>query len=383
MAQRRSLAWTELRVGLLVLLSFGLLAAAIFLVGGQAGLFTRTYKITIFFASANGLRPGAEVWLEGVTIGNVKEVRISQQAQTDVNKSVEVDVSIDKRFQQNIRDNIHPGCTADELKTPPAPCTIAAISTIGVLGDKNIELTRGTRGEPVPDGGYLQGTETGDIKRIIESSNDLVTNLKDLSDTILEMSNKIRKGEGTLGKLMNDTSIYDNLDKATREANALVYDAHHGKGTVGRLLSDDELYQQMKTTVSQFNMTIDQLNNTIAQIRTGTGTVAKMLNDPALYDQAKDLIGRFQSIADRIDRGEGTIGKLAKDDQLYNDFREVSARASSLISAIENGEGTAGRLIKDPQLYNSFNQASSEIQKLLYDIRQNPKKFLTITFRLF
>src|SRR5256885_13241200 len=107
MAQRRSLAWTELRVGLLVLASFGLLIGAIFLVGGQAGLFTPTYRINVYFPSANGLRPGAEVWLEGVTIGNVKEVRISQLASTDVNKSVEVEIGIDKRYQANIRDNIH------------------------------------------------------------------------------------------------------------------------------------------------------------------------------------------------------------------------------------------------------------------------------------
>ena len=97
MAQRRSLAWTELRVGLLVILSFGLLAAAIFFVGGRTSVFCLncTYKVTAYFASANGLRTGAEVWLEGVTIGNVKEVRLSQQPQADPNRSVEVEMSLD------------------------------------------------------------------------------------------------------------------------------------------------------------------------------------------------------------------------------------------------------------------------------------------------
>jgi phospholipid/cholesterol/gamma-HCH transport system substrate-binding protein len=56
---------------------------------------------------------------------------------------------------------------------------------------------------------------------------------------------------------------------------------------------------------------------------------------------------------------------------------------SELVVSIQNGEGSAGKFIKDPTLYNTMNESASEIQKLLYDFRQNPKKFLTINFRLF
>ena len=103
MAQRRSLAWTELRVGLLVIASFALLALAIFYVSGQSGIFTKKYTVTAFFASANGLRSGADVWLEGVTIGNVDQVRISKQA--DPLRSVEVDLKVDENYRTPLRCN--------------------------------------------------------------------------------------------------------------------------------------------------------------------------------------------------------------------------------------------------------------------------------------
>src|SRR5213593_4858510 len=80
MVQRRSLAWTELRVGIIVIVSFLLLAVAIFFIGGQTGFFGPKYTILAYFQNANNLRTGAEVHLEGVTIGNVNAVRISKMA---------------------------------------------------------------------------------------------------------------------------------------------------------------------------------------------------------------------------------------------------------------------------------------------------------------
>src|SRR5256885_17075375 len=100
MAQRRSLAWTELRVGILVLTSFDLLALAIFYVGGQRGFFVRTYTVKAYFESANNLRDGAEVSLEGVTIGKVDSVTISKEA--DPAKAVVAALKVDSEYKNII-----------------------------------------------------------------------------------------------------------------------------------------------------------------------------------------------------------------------------------------------------------------------------------------
>ena len=111
---------------------------------------------------------------------------------------------------------------------------------------------------------------------------------------------------------------------------------------------------------------------------------ARFVNDPTLTNRVDSLTAKLENITDRIDRGEGTLGKLlSKDDALYNDFRNGVTKFNALVDSVQNGEGTAGKFISDPTLFNSLNETTSEIQKLIYDFRQNPKKFLTINFKLF
>ena len=91
----------------------------------------------------------------------------------------------------------------------------------------------------------------------------------------------------------------------------------------------------------------------------------------------------IKDIASRIEKGEGTLGKLSTDDKLYQDLQSTLAQLSAFVKDIEEGKGTLGRLAKDEQLYLNLNEVTSEVVKLIYDFRQNPKKFLTIKFELF
>jgi phospholipid/cholesterol/gamma-HCH transport system substrate-binding protein len=358
MPQRKSLAWAELRVGLLVIASFVLLALAIFVIGGQSGFLEPKYTVTALFPTANGLRDGAEVWLEGVTVGNVSSVAINSSP--DPNKSVAVEMRLVRRYQDSIRSD-----------------SIVAINTQGLLGDKIVDISRGTTaGSVIPDGGTLQGSDAGDIREIITGTNDFIANLDILSDQIVRMAERVDRGEGTLGKFLIDSSIYDNANLTVREANLLVRDARTGDGTIGKLINDDDIHNK----IMQISERVDTL---IAKIESGDGTAGRLVNDPAVYNKTNEVLTKMANMVDRVERGEGTIGKLYRDEMLYADARQMVNRVSELVSAIENGEGTAGKLIKDPTLYNSMNQFTSEILKLLYDFRQDPKRFLTINFRLF
>src|SRR5262245_18016246 len=164
MAPRRSIAWTELRVGILVITSFALLALAIFYVSGQSGFFVKKYTITAFFQNANNLRGGAEVSLEGVTIGNVDDVRVSKES--DPMRAVEATLNFDEKYKNIIRSDPR-----------------VSISTIGRLGDSKVDITRGTEaGTVIPDGGMIQGSEEGDIRKIVQGTNDFIANLQVLSE---------------------------------------------------------------------------------------------------------------------------------------------------------------------------------------------------------
>src|SRR2546426_278003 len=233
MAQRRSLAWTELRVGLLVIVSFALLALAIFYVSGQSGIFTKKYTVTAYFGSANGLRSGGEVWLEGVTIGNVDQVRISKQA--DPAKSLEVDLKLDESYRNIIRTD-----------------SMVTINTIGLLGDKYVDITRGSEsGQIVPDNGTLQGSEAGDIRKIVTGTSDFVANLDALSNQVKKLADRVDRGEGTLGQLTKDETVYNAFRESVSRFSMLVASIQNGEGTAGKIIRDPTLYNSLNESSSE------------------------------------------------------------------------------------------------------------------------------------
>jgi phospholipid/cholesterol/gamma-HCH transport system substrate-binding protein len=365
MAQRQSLAWKELRVGILVITSFLLLAAAIFLIGGDTGIFTPKYNLFVFFADVSGLHAGQEVQLEGVTVGSVGAVRLINDG--DPVRAVEVQLKLEKKFQGLIHSD-----------------AMASIGQIGLLGDQVVQLTRGSADKPpVPENGTISGSASGDIKKIITGTNDIVANLNDMTNTIQALLDKINRGEGTLGMFLNDRSMFDRMNHTVDEVSGLIADARSGNGTVGRLMSDDELYRSVKSTIDRLDGSINKLDGVIDKVNNGPGTIGKFMNDPSLYNKADQAVTKLNTLVDNIDRGQGTIGKLYKDDTIYNDLHNTMTHVNSLVTSIDNGEGTLGKMAKDATLYNSLTQTSSELQKLMYDFRQNPKKYLTINFRLF
>jgi phospholipid/cholesterol/gamma-HCH transport system substrate-binding protein len=356
MAQRRSLAWTELKVGLLVIAAFGTLAFAIVRIGGQTSLFGEKATVTAYFPSAGGLKEGGEVWLDGILVGNVTEVRVNREP--TIPGRVAAVMSIDAAYMDHIRKDSEIG-----------------IGSIGLLGDKNIQIVTGT-GEPVGDNGILVGEEAEDIGRIIQGTNDIVANFNELSSKLTDLFDTIDQGEGTLGKLLKRSDIHDHLNETVMEMERLVSDIRTGPGTAGKLITDDELYRRMAGIMTS-------MENVVMKIDRGDGTAARILNDPALYDRMERLLGTFEDIAASIERGDGTLGKLVKDDSLYNGMVGTMTKVDSLVEAIGSGEGTTGKLINDPSLFNTMSQAASEVQKLLYDIKQDPKKYLSISIRLF
>ena len=133
MARRQSLSWVELRVGILVIASFLLVGVGISYVGGQAGFFTDTYAITGLFESANGMRGGADVWLEGVPVGSVSSVGVSSSE--DPMQSVEIGMDINSEYQDRIRTD-----------------SVLTIGTIGLLGDGYVDIVRGYTGDVLVEG---------------------------------------------------------------------------------------------------------------------------------------------------------------------------------------------------------------------------------------
>jgi len=254
-----------------------------------------------------------------------------------------------------------------------------------------INITPGSAvGQPVQDYAILPSSSSNTVNDFATSGTDLAQRLSKLSDEINGIVKEVKDGKGTVGRLFTDEALYNNLNATIRETEDVMRQVRSGQGSAGRFLNDPALYNNANDIVVQLRGIADDL-------RAGKGTAGRLLTDDELYiriNRTADKLDRSVNdinlmIAD-INAGRGTLGRLLKDEQIYNDaraaiarFNTTAERIDNMVSAAQRGEGTVGRLLNDDTLYTNVNQLSSEGVKLIYDFRQNPKKYLTIKFELF
>ncbi|MFM8395795.1 MAG: MlaD family protein, partial [Acidobacteriota bacterium] len=338
----------------------------------------KTTTVRTRMASVDGLREGAEVRLSGKKVGSVRQINFGSEipkeatAQTNIEIVMEIDGRLDGRPAiERIRTN-----------------SLAVLKGAGVLGDNVIDITPGTgAGAPIKDGDYINSVAQKSVGDIINAAQTAVTNLNMISDDIRTMTGNMRAGKGSMGKFINDESFYVDLDRTVREAESLLQAFRDGKGTVGKLLNDPTIYNEANETISKLRRISDQMND---QISSGKGTIGKLLKDEELYNRTNSLIKRLDNTSARleramakVERGEGNLGKLLNDEKLYADARDTIDKLNKIASGLERGEGTAGKLLKDERLYQNLNNMSAEVTKLLYDFRQNPKKYLSVKVAIF
>ncbi len=273
-----------------------------------------------------------------------------------------------------------------------------SLGSVGLLGDKYIEISLGRTDEPpmtlprtvvgwfgtsTEQTVLITGTQQASFAELITGANDILANFKTLSDQVQSIMGNFEAGEGTVGKFITDPSFYNNLNSTVENANQateriaeLVGNLGEGQGTLSKLLKDDELYNRLLATV-------DNVESLTGKINTGDGTLGQLVNDPAVYKKMDQLIANLEGITDRLNRGEGTLGKLVKDDAFYKSLQTSVDELSAILKDFRAGKGTLGKLATDDALYGNLNEVSSEVVKLIYDFRQDPKKFLTIKFELF
>ncbi|HEV2762627.1 MAG TPA: MlaD family protein [Pyrinomonadaceae bacterium] len=379
--KKKSVGLRELRVGLFVVISIGVLIFLILNASGDISPFAKKLHVKARFASADGLREGAEVRLAGVRIGKVDEVNLLPPSETpgDPNK-VEARLAIDNEID---------GRPATELIRKDSRAQLGSPSLLG--GDKIVNIIPGTSvSEPAAEGDLLLSDKSTDFGALTETGDKLMNQLNQLSREFTGIAERVNRGEGTLGRFVNDESFYNNLNAAIRDTQSLIRQIESGQGTAGRLVNDPALYNNLNAVTAS-------LQGIANDLRAGRGTAGRLLTDEALYDEARSTIARFNRSVDEINlivtdlrAGRGTAGRLLTDEALYNDARTAIARVNTaterldgVVTNLQRGEGSLGKLMTDDQLYNNVNQLSSESVKLLYDFRQNPRKYLTIKFELF
>jgi phospholipid/cholesterol/gamma-HCH transport system substrate-binding protein len=357
MAQGKKLVWADLRVGVFVVVALVILGLTILFVTG-AGAIGPKYRLFTFLPQVEGVDAGAPVRLAGVNIGFVKEVRVDPNP-PDKFHSIQLTMIISSKFASYVRTD-----------------SVASLKTEGLLGNCFIDITRGFSGEPLPDNGSVPGAEQPSMEQMMSKASDMMVTLGGLSSDVNTIIERVKNGQGTLGKLVTDDELYDRLNATAGSAQAMVADARNGRGTLGKLVASDELYNRVNTTVGDADAVI-------GAVRQGNGTIGKLVNDPAMYQNAQQFIQNGNAVLSGIQAGKGTLGKMAKDDAVYNNLRDASANVRDATAKLNNGKGTAGKFFADPDLYDNLNGVALDARRLLNDFHNDPKKYLHVKFSIF
>ncbi|HEX3101072.1 MAG TPA: MlaD family protein [Pyrinomonadaceae bacterium] len=399
-SRQQKLTLSELRVGIFMLAALLVTGFLILNSSGDFHPFEKRMTLKARFSSADGLRKGADVQLAGVSIGKVDEVKFLPP-DSPAGERVEATFLIVQELDKKpITELIRTDSTAQ------------LVATSMLANDKMINIIPGTtKGQPVTDNAILTSSTAISINQLTATGNDLLTQINKIAVPANEILNKANQGEGTLGRIINDESLYKSLDSTVNETKATMVrlqttldKVNKGQGSAGKLVNDPELYDSLNKTVSH-------LEAISADIKAGRGSAGKFVSDDAMYNETRDAVAelrkavaKMSDIADDVKSvtvdlkdGKGSAGKLLKDDQLYNEARTALEKFNSTTTHLEailgdarGGKGTIGKLLTDETLYNSINQTASNVNqftsegtKLLYDFRQNPKKFLRIKLAIF
>lgn len=301
----------ESKLGLFFALAIILALIILESLGGFAFL-KRGYHLHALFKNVQELKPGDSIKMAGVQVGRVESIVLT-------NASADVSMNLN-------RDAV--------VRTDSK----AEISFVGLMGQNFIELDFGSATAPrADDGAYLQSVEKPDLSMLMAKLDNVATGVENLTRSF--SGEKIDNLLGPFTDFLKNNK--DNLTATIANIKTVSDRIAQGKGTVGKLINEDTLYVSALNTVSNLQ---------------GTGTDIQ-----ALTLQARTLLTNANDVVLNIKGGRGSMGKLLTDDSFYNEATGSLTNLHQILLKINHGQGTVGKLINDDSLLNN---AKLSLQKL-------------------
>jgi len=361
MPSQQEVKWSQLKVGVIVLVSLALLTTLLFLMTSASGmsLFSEKIVVSTYFPNSSGLQVGAPVTLEGVTIGEVKAVTVTTDPKRNLTP-VKVVMKLDPHFKKSLHTD-----------------TKASLSTVGVLGDTVVDLNSAlAKGPELKSGDELKTLETPTLQDVVKASQGTVESLNTILAKVNDIVDTIQTGKGTAGRIIEDPTLYNEATATVKQLHALTVSINEGHGSLGKLMHDEQLYDRLNDTAAK-------LDEIATGLHAGKGSAGKLLTDDALYNNLNGTLKHTNSLLADVDAGKGGVGLIMKDPAFAQKLSDTLTQLDNILTGVNNGQGTLGKLAKDPAAYDNLNKLLASSTDLVTTIRQDPKKYLTIHMKIF
>ena len=362
----------EVKVGLLVVVAFVILGVAVFLVSERRNLFALKNRYYIQFETVLGLAPGSPAQLNGVTVGSVQKVVLPESVDE---KLLTVWINVDRRYGDRVRED-----------------STARIKTLGLLGDKFIEISSGSPESPlIPSGGYVPAAPPTDVEKLLATGGDAVQNTVAISYSLRNILARMEAGEGLLGELLADSeagrTAKQGLVAIMEGVRDITLQIQSGQGTLGQLIMDDGLAVELEASVERFNGALTSLEE-------GEGLITDLLHNTETRDRVQALLlnldkttASLSAAAEQLSSGEGLLPAMMNDEelaqQMLGDLQQMLQNLNLVSEKLATGDGTLGRLIEDPEIYEALNDivvGLDESKMLRWLVRNRQKSGIKIRY---
>jgi phospholipid/cholesterol/gamma-HCH transport system substrate-binding protein len=261
------------------------------------------------------------VTVAGQLAGSVKAVDFLP-VDMDTTRNLKITVEIDRSLQSQVRRDSQ-----------------AKLKTQGLLGDKIFDISPGTpHYAALNDGDTLKLGEALDYEAVLSQASSALDQVSSLTGSLQKVANGVATGQGTIGQLMTNRALYD-----------------------------------------QLNSTLASTNVMIARLQNPHGTIGQLLNDPTMYNNLNRMLVSADtlvaSLGSGVNSGNGTVGKLLRDDELYRRLVSAVAGVDTVVTTMQHGNGTVNKLFTDQALYDQMLKAVTSLNAVLTDVRRDPRRY--------
>lgn len=326
---------TELKVGIVVLLSIAILFYMSVRIGKFGILTQQGYELKAKFKNVAGLDNKSPVQVAGVEVGRVKNIKLEEyHAKATLIIKHGVKIPVDSKV---------------------------AIKSFGILGDKYLEIIPGQSPEYLKDRGTIQNVaDFADYDELFGTVNTAAKSFGQTMDALNEVLGEKEK--------QNIRASLQNIQQASGEFKGMLMENRDSvKVIVTNLATASERFEPL---AKKADSTLTGMNEIIQGVREGKGTLGLLVKDDQLYKDARQMVSSLKSISSDIDQGKGSLGRLMKDDTLYQDAKETIKNMRELTDGINKGEGTLGKLAKDPTLAVEAEKTMKKIQKAAEGVQE-------------
>jgi len=359
----------QLRIGALVLTVILLFMGFVLSIGRRSALFEKRYSLGTSFISAEGLAVGALVRGGGVPVGNGTGITFGRDLK---DRGIVVTLAVEQRVGDRIRED-----------------SLASIGTIGLVGDKVLDITVGSHDRPpLPPGGRLASVDPTDFSRLLQKGDQILEHVtrisasldeflagkdsaagkRNLSEAIQSIRNtlvEVEKGEGLLHHIIYGREGAELLGRVDRTVASLerVAQAIEKEGGLLHAL----IYTPQEETMGRLTRTLAGLEDMARQVREGPGLLHALIYDP----EGAELIARLNRSGERLEdllrsvrEGQGLVPSLLFDPESAKVLDDIKAAAAGvraltanlqvITARLRQGEGTLGALLEDPTVYEDL-----------------------------